>query len=75
MRAPLRLMPPWSNEQLARLAEIERDFHVRAFGEELARVNLDLTIAERHRYLDWMRELARQNSVRSISDQIEETIP
>ena len=75
MRAPLRLMPPWSKQKLARIREIERDFHVRAFGEELARVNLDLTIAERHRYLDWMRELARQNSVRSISDQIEETIP
>jgi hypothetical protein len=63
MRAPLRLMPPWSKEQLARIREIERDFHVRAFGEELARVNLDLTIEERHRYLHWMRELARQNGV------------
>ena len=40
MRAPLKLMPPWSKEKLARLREIERDFHVRAFGEELARVNL-----------------------------------
>jgi len=63
MRAPTRLMPRWSKEQLARLREIERDFHVRAFGEELARVNLDLTIQERHRYLDWMRELARKNGV------------
>ena len=56
-------MPPWSKEKLARIREIERDFHVRAFGEELARVNLDLTIEERHRYLDWMRELARKNGV------------
>ena len=56
-------MPSWSKEKLDRLREIERDFHVRAFGEELARVNLDLTIEERHRYLDWMRELARQNGV------------
>lgn len=63
MRAPLQLMPPWSRAQLARIREIERDFHVRAFGEELARVNLDMTIEERHRYLDWMRELARQNGV------------
>ena len=62
MRAPLRLVP-MSKEKLARLREIERDFHVRAFGEEMARVNLDLTIEERHRYLDWMRELARQNGV------------
>ena len=63
MRAPLRLMPPWSKEKLARIREIERSFHVRAFGEELARVNLDLSIEERHRYLDWMREMARQNGV------------
>jgi len=63
MRAPLRLMPPWSKEKLARLREIERDFPVRAFGEELARVSLDMTIEERHRYLDWMRELPRQNGV------------
>ena len=63
MKAPLRLMPPWSKEQLAHIREIQRDFHVRAFGEELARVNLDMTIEERHRYLDWMRELARQNGV------------
>ena len=63
MRAPLRLMPPWSKRQFARLREIERDFHVRAFGEELARVNLDFTVEERRRYLDWMRELARENAV------------
>ena len=63
MKAPLRLMPPWSKEQLARIQEIQRNFHVRAFGEELARVNLDMTVEERHRYLDWMRELARQNGV------------
>ena len=63
-RAPLTyLMPPWSKEKLARIREIERDFHVRAFGEELARVNLDLSIEERHRYLDWMREMARKHGV------------
>jgi hypothetical protein len=63
-RAPLTyLLPSWSKEKLARLRKIEREFHVRAFGEEMARVNLDLTIEERHRYLDWMRELARQNGV------------
>ncbi len=53
----------WSQEQLARLRKIERDFHERAFGEELARVNLDLTIEERHNYLAWMRELARRHGV------------
>ncbi len=56
-------MPPWSKEKLARLREIERDFHVRAFGEELAHVNLDMTIEERHQYLEWMRETARKNGV------------
>jgi hypothetical protein len=63
IRAPLKYGPPWSKEKRARLREIERDFHVRAFGEELAHVNLDMTIEERHRYLEWMRELARQNGV------------
>ena len=64
-RAPLtyRLMPHWSKEKRARLREIERDFHVRAFGEELARVNLDMTKEERLRYIDWMCETARKNGV------------
>ncbi len=51
-------------ESLARIREIERDFHVRAFGEELARVNLDMTKEERHRYIDWMRETARKHGVK-----------
>ena len=59
----MRLMPRWSKEQLARLREIQREFHVRAFGEELARVNLEMTIEERHRYIDSMLELARKNGV------------
>ena len=63
MRAPTRLMPRWSKQQHARLREIEREFHVRAFGEELAKVNFDLTMEERHRYIDWMRELSRKNGV------------
>jgi hypothetical protein len=62
-RAPLSYGPPLSKEKRARIREIERDFHVRAFGEELARVNLDMTIEERHRYLAWMRETARKNGV------------
>lgn len=68
-RAPLSYrLSPRTKEELARLRQIERDFHVRAFGEELARVNLDLTIEQRHRYLDWMRELARQNGVPPAPD-------
>ena len=53
-----------SPETQANLREIERDFHVRAFGEELARVNLDMTKEERHRYIDLMRETARRNGVK-----------
>jgi hypothetical protein len=59
-RAPLTYRPSvWSRDQAARLREIERDFHARAFGEELARVNLELTIEERLRYVGWMREASR----------------
>ena len=66
IRAPLTYRPPrWTKPQLARLREIERDFHVRAFGEELARVNLDMTIEERRRYLAWMRETARRHGFNS----------
>ena len=64
IRAPLRYGPPLPKERLARVREIERDFHVRAFGEELAHVNLDMTKAERLRYLDWMRETARRHGVK-----------
>ncbi len=63
-RAPLTYRPRhWPKEKLAKLREIERDFHVRAFGTELARVNFDLTIEERRRYLQGMRELARKAGV------------
>ena len=63
-RAPLTYHSSrWSKEARIRFRQIERDFHVRAFGEELARVNLDLTIEERRRYLDWMRQLARYHRV------------
>jgi hypothetical protein len=64
IRAPLTYRSPGlTKEQLARLGEIERNYHVRAFGEELARVNLDMTIEERLRYLAWMRETARRHGV------------
>ncbi len=64
-RAPLSYTPSRaSKEQIARLREIERDYHRRAFGEELARVNLDFTLEERLEYLDWMRQAAGQGRVR-----------
>ncbi len=63
-RAPLTYRrTKWSKEQLARFREIERRFHVRAFGEELARVNLDMTIEQRRAYVAWMREVAREKGV------------
>lgn len=63
MRAPLRLTK-LTSQQRKRIKEIRRESHVRAFGEELARVNLDLTEAERIAYLGWMRRLAAQNGVK-----------
>jgi len=43
--------PAWlTPEVLARIREIEYDLHVRAFGEEMARVNF-LPLEERQRYL------------------------
>ena len=63
MRAPLQLMK-LTPEQQERLKEIERAYHVRAFGEEMARVNLDMTEAERVAYLGWMRRLAAQHGVK-----------
>jgi hypothetical protein len=45
-----------------RLAQIEWSFHVRAFGEEMARVNF-LPTAERKAYLRRMRDMARRKGV------------
>jgi hypothetical protein len=56
-------MKPWSKKQLARIREIQRNFYVRAFGEELARVNLDMTPNSGARYIEWMRHVARENDV------------
>lgn len=62
MRPPLTYKP-LTKEHVDELREIERDYHVRAFGEELARVNLDMTKEERIRYIQWMRENARERGV------------
>ena len=45
----LKLEPP-SPEVLAEIKRIEWDFHVRAFGEEMARVNF-MPLEERKQYL------------------------
>ena len=64
MKAPTRLLSQLSLGQLTRIREIERAFHVRAFGEELARVNLDMTKEERIGYINWMRKTAREHGVK-----------
>ncbi len=63
MKAPLRY-PKLTRQHVEHFREIERAYHVRAFGEELARVNLDLTKEERFRYIEWMRENARKHGVK-----------
>ena len=63
MRAPLRY-PKLTRAHVERFRELERAYHVRAFGEELARVNLDLTKDERLRYLQWMRDNARKRGIK-----------
>ena len=62
MRPPLTYKP-LTKEHVDELREIEREYHVRAFGEELARVNLDMTKEERIQYIQWMRENARKHGV------------
>lgn len=62
MNAPRRLQRPrrWA---LWHLRGIRRRFHEQAFGEELARVNLDFTPPQRRAYLAWMRAHSRRNGV------------
>ena len=62
MKAPLRLIRP-TGRALRHIQLVRRRFHERAFGEELARVNLDMTEEERRAYLSWMRETARQHGI------------
>ena len=62
IQAPFRLEPR-SAHQRQRLQAILRRFQERAFGEELARVNLDLSEAERIAYVSWMRETSRQHGI------------
>jgi hypothetical protein len=62
MKAPLRLAI-LTESQRSLLRRVEREFHERAFGEELARVNLDMTPEQRREYLGRMRELARKHGV------------
>jgi hypothetical protein len=52
---------PHSNKIKKALREITWDFHVRAFGEERARVNF-LPPAQRRRYVQRLRARAAKNA-------------
>ena len=57
-------LPDWLTPEVqARLREIEYDFHVRAFGEEMARVNF-LPPEERMRYIHDMIDYAVSKGVK-----------
>src|ERR1035438_1832035 len=56
--------PSWLTPAVLRhLKRVERDFHIRAFGEEMARVNF-LPLAERRRYVADMVDHAVRKGVK-----------
>jgi hypothetical protein len=61
-KARLRL-PPWSPAARKRLRRAIYDFHVRAFGEEMARVNF-LPRVQRRRYIADMMDHALRKGVK-----------
>ena len=57
-------MPDWlTPEVLGHLRQVAFEFHVRAFGEEMARVNF-LPLAERRRYVADMVDHAIRKGVK-----------
>jgi len=60
MNAPFKINPI-RGRALSHAKAVARRFHEQAFGEELARVNLDFTLAERLEYLNWMRDTGRRS--------------
>jgi hypothetical protein len=56
-------MSPWPPAARKRLRKAIYDFHVRAFGEEMARVNF-LPLAERKRYVAEMVDHAVRKGVK-----------
>lgn len=63
MSAPLPPMKPWTPEALERFKQIQFKFHVRAFGEEMARVNF-LPLEQRKKYVAEMVDHARKKGVK-----------
>jgi len=60
----VKITPEWlTPEILSHLKRLEYEFHVRAFGEELARVNF-LPLEERRRYVAEMVDHARRKGVK-----------
>jgi len=62
MKPPLPSLKPLSPEALVRVEAAEYEFHVAAFGEEMARVNF-LPLAQRKLYVREMQDHARRNGV------------
>jgi hypothetical protein len=56
-------MKPWTPEALERFKQIQFKFHVRAFGEEMARVNF-LPLEQRKKYVAEMVDHARKKGVK-----------
>ena len=62
--SPTRSKPDWLTPEVADyLRQIKYEFHVRAFGEEMARINF-LPLEERKRYVAEMVDHARKKGVR-----------
>lgn len=60
----VKARPPWLTPAVLRhLKRVEYGFHVRAFGEEMARVN-SLPLAERRRYVAEMVDHALRKGVK-----------
>ncbi len=57
--------PPQSIEERNRKIDSMRETDTRLFGDELARVNVDMTKEQRIKYVEWMRHTARKNGVPS----------
>ncbi len=63
MKKTFPRLKPLSPAALARFEEIEYEFHVRAFGEEMARVNF-LPLNERKKYVAEMFDHAVSKGVK-----------
>ena len=63
LNAPQQRIDWLTPELLEHLRRVEYDFHVRAFGEEMARVNF-LPLAERKAYIADMVDHARRKGVK-----------